>query len=68
MTTDWYEKHYRKKETPEFVRWFEEVYGRTEHFSDHESDPDEYWTRRAFALLGWRGSIEHAKQQEKKTG
>lgn len=55
MPYDWYEKKHRKNETPEFVGWFEgkEMYGVESDYSNEEDAIQEYWIRRAFALMGW---------------
>lgn len=52
---DWYKKNWLEKELqrPQFVAWFEKEYGKPESFSDAPGEADEYWTRRAFALMGW---------------
>jgi hypothetical protein len=58
----WYDKHWKSKETPEFNKWFLKDYGVPEDFSD--SDDDEYWVRKAFALMGWLEAIKTMSGEE----
>ncbi len=53
MSLYWYEKHWKEKETEEFVKWFESDYGVSTDFSNEEDDQDEYWRRRGFTLYGY---------------
>lgn len=51
----WYVENWadKEKQHPSFTVWFEKEYGRLEEFSDNPDEIDEYWTRKAFALMGW---------------
>lgn len=54
----WYEENWETKEKqhPTFIIWFEKEYGKLDDFNiDDPNEVDEYWTRRAFALMGWIG-------------
>jgi hypothetical protein len=44
-------------ETPEFVQWFEAVYGDESPFKpDDHKLLEMYWSERRFALLGWHAA------------
>lgn len=51
----WYDKYWKVKETPEFIAWFKKGYGDAKDFSSDPIEQNEYWVRRAFALMGWLG-------------
>ena len=49
----WYKTYWKDRETLKFKKWFLEYFG---SFSDQEeNDRKEYYTHRAFALMGWLG-------------
>ena len=48
----------KDKETPEFVKWFENSYGKSTDYDDSWNEQDEYWRRRGFALMGWLAALE----------
>lgn len=56
MSKNWYEEHHATDETPEFNRWFYEYYGKPEDY-DSESEQDEFWVRKSFALRGWNACL-----------
>lgn len=58
MSREWYTKHHQDNETAEFRDWFTNSYG----FPGSYIDQDEYWTRRAFALMGWLASQSGRKE------
>jgi len=59
MSKDWYYKHWKDKETPEFIEWFVMYYGTVDDYDTSIMDEvDEDWVRRGFALMGWLGAIE----------
>ena len=51
---DWFDKNWVEEITPEFAEWWEEYYGTPE---DSEDIP-EYFTRMAFAFIGWLAGRE----------
>lgn len=53
---DWYEMYHRENETDDFLEWWVNYYGNPSDYEDTEEEQDEYWTRRAFALLGFRAA------------
>jgi hypothetical protein len=61
MSLFWYSKHWGKKETKEFVEWFEKDYGAPNEFPSDDYEQDEYWLRRGFALYGYLHAMETKK-------
>jgi hypothetical protein len=57
----WYEKYHRKKETPDFLKWFIPFYGNSTDYEPYSDEQCEYWVRRGFALMGFLAakSINH---------
>lgn len=54
FTDYWYDEHWKKQETPEFLKWWYESYGVITDFdTDNESEVEEYFLRQGFALMGW---------------
>lgn len=49
----WYNKYWKEDETLEFNEWFNSYYGFDDHEGEDECEYEEYWIRRAFALMGW---------------
>lgn len=65
MSQEWYDRHWRERETQEFVTWFVDDYGgcpslRPEMYvgSYLDEEVDEYWLRRGFSLRGWIAAQE----------
>jgi len=55
MSSTWYDKYWKEKETPSFVAWFKKEYGTSSDYVPEPDEQEEYWVRRAFALMGWLG-------------
>ena len=53
VDTIWYDKYWKAKETPEFNTWYSDFYGDIEDYAI--DDREEYYLRKAFALMGWLG-------------
>ena len=62
---EWYNKYWKEKETPMFIEWFEKEYGSVIDFVPEPDEQQEYWIRRAFALMGWNGRGD--KDEENRT-
>ncbi len=76
MSLTWYDKYWREKEVPHFVKWFEdpkEGYGPVEmythwddgtpmHPASRTEAENEYWTRRGFALMGYLEGADQGKR------
>ena len=59
----WYDEHWKEKETDEFNEWWLVYYGPLERFKDEIEGEDEFYMRKAFALMGWlgcKGELIHA--------
>ncbi|MCK9577296.1 MAG: hypothetical protein M0R51_15430 [Clostridia bacterium] len=65
MSKYWYDKYHKEKESPEFLSWFINCYGADTNFEDVESEQDEYWVRRGFALMGWNASLHIMRHLDK---
>ena len=50
---DWFAKFHAGNLTAEFCEWWLNEYGRPEEFEEDFEEQHEYWTRCAFALMGW---------------
>jgi len=62
----WYEKFWKKCETDEFNTWWIDFYGGPEDYmivSEYEIEEKEYYTRKAFALMGWLGRKDEMETQ-----
>lgn len=62
MGKEWYDEHHKNKETPKLLSWFINFYGKSDDYEDIESEQDEYWIRRGFALMGWIAAKEDNKK------
>jgi len=49
----WYEKFWANRETEEFNSWYNRYYKPPEEYPEEEME--EYYKRKAFALIGWLG-------------
>ncbi len=58
MSEYWYDGHWRKKETADFISWFIQEYGLPVDYDSCQSEQDEYWLRRGFALMGWLAALK----------
>lgn len=54
----WFAEHYANQLTDAFKTWWIGFYGKPETYSQTDDEEDEYWTRCAFAWIGWRASGE----------
>ena len=53
--SEWYDKFHLKNETPAFVAWWDRFYEVQPKAHWNPEETEEYWLRRGFALMGWRG-------------
>lgn len=53
----WFVSNHAANLTPEFKVWWRMYYGCLEEYTGSDG-VDEYWTRCAFALMGWNASAE----------
>ncbi len=65
MTKEWYDKYYGNKETEEFRKWWIENYAR---ISRWDNNPEKYYDRRAYALLGWLAAKENNTGEDEYIG
>ena len=54
--SSWYECNHRSDESIEFFDWFENFYGTGSEYINDKNELEEYWIRRAFALMGWNAA------------
>lgn len=54
----WFTMNHAANLTPEFKVWWLDYYGYPREYDKSQGGLDEYWTRCAFALMGWNASAE----------
>ena len=60
----WFERHHANDLTDEFKSWWVEFYGDTEMlYSASVEERNEYWTRCAFAWIGWKERLAREKKK-----
>lgn len=50
---EWFDKYWADKITPPFASWWKEFYGFPEEYTYQKDGVGEYFTRMAFAFVGW---------------
>lgn len=50
----WFDENYSSNITPEFAKWWLDLYGAPELYEDK----DEYFTRMGFAFMGWQARLD----------
>jgi hypothetical protein len=50
---DWYNKHWKGKETEAFLKWWSATYGSAEDYGNDLGEQEDYYLRKGFALMGW---------------
>lgn len=61
MSLYWYNKYWKKYELVKFNSWYIEFYGTPTAYSSEQSEQDEYWLRKGFALMGWLAALKDIK-------
>jgi len=61
LMKEWYQKYHVMHETDAFLFWWYHFYGYPEEYLENKNEQEEYWVRRAFALMGFNAGYNTAK-------
>lgn len=56
----WFDRYWTAKVTPQFAKWWKGRYGLPTAYPDASDERHEYFTRMAFALMGWLAAKDGA--------
>jgi hypothetical protein len=60
---EWYLERWKSRETPQFTDWWISYYGEPDIYDMTDiGEVNEYWVRRAFALMGWLARIDNERR------